>query len=89
MKRIILLFAVSAILVLALAVPAFTEPKSCEERGLLPGCLPGQHVNTNAGQDVVGNPHYPQARGPATGDPHGSTVCNPTKGNPHTDTSIC
>jgi hypothetical protein len=40
------------------------------------------------GNNIVGNPHYPQIGGPTTGDPHGSTACNPQTGNPHHGTSL-
>jgi hypothetical protein len=64
---------------------------ACDERGLAPGCSPGQHLNTHGNTDnnVVGNPHYPQAGGDKTGDPHGNTFCNLDNGNPHTGSSIC
>jgi hypothetical protein len=58
--------------------------KSCGDRGMTDGCLPGQHRNekTNKAQ---GNPHYPQVGGDRTGNPHGDTSFNPDKGDPHCD----
>jgi hypothetical protein len=54
----------------------------CADRGLNPGCSPGQHLNEKTGR-VVGNPHYPQSGGDKTGDPHDATPFNPDTGNPH------
>lgn len=55
---------------------------NCGDRGLISGCLPGQHTNENSG-NVVGNPHVPQIGGANTGDPHGATTFNPETGDPH------
>ena len=55
---------------------------NCGDRGLVFGCLPGQHTNENSGS-IVGNPHYPEIGGAKTGDPHGATPSNPDTGNPH------
>jgi hypothetical protein len=63
--------------------------KTCKERGLNSGCLPGQHVKTdgNTDHDVVGNPHYPQIGVDRTGDPQDSTFCNSDNGNTMTHLS--
>jgi hypothetical protein len=67
-----------------------TSPSDCLSRGLIPGCLPGQHINSNTpgGANILGNPHLPQIGGASTGDPHSSSVCNPETGNPHAEPTI-
>jgi hypothetical protein len=92
---IFLLVAIAALgavgIVTAITMSQAYAAKTCAERGLNPGCSPGQHVNTHGNTDnnIVGNPHYPQIGGDKTGDPHGGTHCNPDNGNPHSDTSVC
>lgn len=67
-----------------------SSPADCKARGLIAGCSPGQHINSNTpgGQGILGDPHLPQTGGTSTGDPHGSNVCsNPAPGSPHADPS--
>ena len=64
-----------------------SSPIDCNSRGLIAGCSPGQHINSNdpGGANILGSPFLPQTGGATqgSGDPHGSNVCSPPTGDPH------